>query len=217
MTFQCAILNAQNDQVVTQWNINNFRGVIGARILLLAVPSVILGGTPTGQTIFTTYRDYAVFTRYNRDLHRATLFCGYPDSEIEDIFSGVFHLRVYGKLLLQSWKLSLNLCLFSGAAILLNLTDPVKYRNREQGFVMNLENVEGYPYPATFHWLKDSQGPLLNDSKRAFGYPNLVISTVDVSDSGRYSLTASNYFPGNPPELLGTSTGSFTLDVLCEC
>lgn len=102
---------------------------------------------------------------------------------------------------------------------LLNIPDPVKYRDQERDVMINLENEEypAYPFPATFYWSKDSKGPLQNDSRRTFGYPSLVIGRVKVSDAGRYSLTATNYILSNPPEPLGTSIGRFTLDVLCEC
>lgn len=219
ITIQCSIFD-QLPQLPTQWNIVNFRGVLGAASLLTAVPSVIVGGTPTGTDgLFSTYRDYAVFTNYTSDLHSATVFCGFPFyPDISSLFSGVFHLRVYSTLLWSSRK-CLKIAPFLGTPILLRFTDSVKYRNEEQDFVISLQNAEfpGYPIPTTFHWSQDGRGPLRNDSRREFGYPTLMMSRVDVTDSGRYSLTASNYIPSDPPELLGTSSGSFTLDVLCEC
>lgn len=104
---------------------------------------------------------------------------------------------------------------FLGVPVLLNLTEPVKYRNQERTVMITLEG-SGYPFPSTFQWSKDGEGPLQNDSRRMFGYPNLIIGRVEISDSGRYSLSATNHIPGNPPQLLGTGNGSFTLDVLRE-
>jgi hypothetical protein len=104
----------------------------------------------------------------------------------------------------------------AGAPVLLNLPNPVKYLSQEEGFVMSLEASIVHPYPATVEWFQNGEGPLQNDSRRTFGFPTLTISRVDVSDSGMYILRATNYIPGDPPELLGIGSGSFTLDVLCE-
>jgi hypothetical protein len=82
---------------------------------------------------------------------------------------------------------------------------------------MSLEGNISHPYPTTVEWFHNGEGPLQNDSRRTFGFPTLMISRVNVSDSGTYTLRATNYIPGDSPELLGVSSGSFTLDVLGEC
>jgi hypothetical protein len=102
------------------------------------------------------------------------------------------------------------------APILLDLPDPVKYQDQGHGFEVSLEGSMSWPYPTTIEWFHNGEGPLQNDSRRTFGFPTLTISRVKVSDSGRYTLTATNYIPGFLPELLGVGDGSFTLDILCE-
>ena len=69
--------------------------------------------------------------------------------------------------------------------------DSVRYRNGEIGFVFSMSQTDnlGYPFP-TFEWFQDNNGPLANDSRRTFGYPELTITRVQVSDSGTYSLVA---------------------------
>ncbi len=55
-----------------------------------------------------------------------------------------------------------------------------------------------------------------NNSRLMFGYPSLIINNAMPSDSGVYSLIATNHLLDNPSEVLGTDTGEFNLDVLCK-
>ena len=51
---------------------------------------------------------------------------------------------------------------------------------------------------------------------RLYGYPSIFIGSVLLSDAGLYTLTATNHQQdGLTP--VGTDSGSFSLNVLCEC
>lgn len=70
------------------------------------------------------------------------------------------------------------------------------------------------PYPE-FEWLWNGEVQH-NDSRRTFGYPRLSFSAVNRSDVGNYTLRVTNYFLTGTREVIGSSTGSFVLDVICE-
>ena len=53
-----------------------------------------------------------------------------------------------------------------------------------------------------------------NTTGRVYGYPSVRIESVQPSDAGNYTLTATNYLPGGT--LVGTDSGSVSLDVLCK-
>ena len=74
-----------------------------------------------------------------------------------------------------------------------------------------------HPFPSQFQWTVPPGITAENDTRRMFGYPGLSFSSVKRSDSGVYSLTATNRFLEEPMDVFGTGMGSFTLDVLCEC
>ena len=99
--------------------------------------------------------------------------------------------------------------------MLFNLTEPVTHRSGDS-VVLSLEDesLSAFPYPTTFQWSKDGVA-LQNDSRRQLGYPIFNLSTLEPSDSGTYSLTATNYSPENS-QVIWTGNGQFTLNVLCE-
>ena len=94
--FVCVIFNPDAVQLVTQWNIGNYRGVRLLQDLLTAVGSsnVRLDGTPRDD-FFVTHRELAIFNMYTQDLAGADLYCGISDN----ITAGVFHLGQLGKQL----------------------------------------------------------------------------------------------------------------------
>ena len=51
--------------------------------------------------------------------------------------------------------------------------------------------------------------------QREYDYSSVFINSVQPSDSGSYTLTATNYLPGGVT-LVGSDAGSFSLNVLCE-
>ncbi len=87
------------------------------------------------------------------------------------------------------------------------MTDPVRYIEGT-AVLIKLERFDpANTYPTTFSWTFGSgRQPLRNDSRRRFGYPSLIITNAQRSDSGLYVLEAAND--------VGVGYGSFTLTVL---
>ena len=81
---------------------------------------------------------------------------------------------------------------------------------------INMEgaNVAAFPFPS-FNWMFDNS-PAMNSTAVTFGFPTVTFQIVDSTFSGSYLLFATNYFLDEPTRVLGSSTGGFTLDVLCE-
>ena len=78
------------------------------------------------------------------------------------------------------------------------------------------ESPPAFPFPRIFQWQKNGAFVDANTSMVTFGYPSVVFENVSRSDSGNYSLMATNYLLDNPDEMLGNDSGSFFLDVLCK-
>ena len=98
--------------------------------------------------------------------------------------------------------------------VLDNLTLPIRLIEGKP-VMINIEKVRPYPYPASFLWSKNGFD-LFNNSRVKYGYPSINFSMINRSDSGNYSLIVTNYYIDNPSRALGSSSGSFTLDVLCK-
>ena len=73
-----------------------------------------------------------------------------------------------------------------------------------------------FPFPSQFMWSRQDGVELVNvTDTRVFSYPIIDIGSVLSSDSGLYTLSATNYqLDGVTP--VGSDTASFTLNVLCE-
>ena len=56
---------------------------------------------------------------------------------------------------------------------------------------------------------------VVNTTEKVYGYPSVSIESVQPSDTGSYNLFAVNYLHDSIT-LVGSVTGSFYLDVLCE-
>ena len=98
---------------------------------------------------------------------------------------------------------------------LTTLENPIRYREGEENVSLNLEQSYTFPYPDMFQWSKDGI-VITNNSRRMFGYPSVVISRIIPSDEGTYTLRATNHFIVSPFKEIGTGSGSFTIEVVCE-
>lgn len=87
--------------------------------------------------------------------------------------------------------------------------------------MFNLEQGHSaFPFPSTFTWTHNGLVITQNVTSRSvFGYPSLHLHVIELSDAGNYTLTATNYPLGNSTVVnaVGTSTGHFSLNVLCKC
>ena len=80
---------------------------------------------------------------------------------------------------------------------------------------VNLERGRAaFPFPQ-FVWMKDNIA-LSNATGRSFGYPSFSFNPVARSDSGTYTLSATNFFLEDPFPELGNDTVSFDIDVVCK-
>ena len=71
-----------------------------------------------------------------------------------------------------------------------------------------------FPFPQQFSWTVNGS-PANNNSRVTFGYPSVIFQRFERGDAGTYTLTATNYRLDNNSVVVGTDTGSFTLDVQC--
>lgn len=74
-----------------------------------------------------------------------------------------------------------------------------------------------FPEPSTpdsYTWTKGGQ-PLT--SPGMLTYSSVTFDTITRADSGRYSVTATNYVSGLATgQIIGSDTGSFRLNVICK-
>ena len=77
------------------------------------------------------------------------------------------------------------------------------------------QELAAFPEPTLFSWNKDGQ-PLMADLLST--HSNVTFATVRRSDTGNYTITATNFvLPGSPgTDQVGNDTGSFYLDVICK-
>ena len=74
------------------------------------------------------------------------------------------------------------------------------------------------PFPLdtlSFLWIRDGQ-QLTGGSGLALAYSGVTFAMIERSDSGEYSVSASNYVFGSPSQQIGNDTGRFSLDVICK-
>ena len=69
---------------------------------------------------------------------------------------------------------------------------------------------DAFPFPQQFSWTAN------NNSRVAFSYPSVTFLLFIRGDAGTYNLTATNYRLDNTSVVVGTDTGSFTVDVQCK-
>ena len=54
----------------------------------------------------------------------------------------------------------------------------------------------------------------LGESGLALAFASVTFAKIDRSDSGEYSVSASNYASGSPSQQIGNGTGRFSLDAI---
>ena len=98
-----------------------------------------------------------------------------------------------------------------------NLTDnlPVVVVEGRTNTVSLRQAPDAFPFPQQFSWTVNGS-PASNNSRVTFGYPSVTFQQLERGDAGTYTLTATNYRLDNTSVVVGTDTGSFTLDVQCK-
>ena len=88
----------------------------------------------------------------------------------------------------------------------------------------NSENVlidislDPEPFPLdtlSFSWTRNGQ-PLTGGSGIALTHSSVTFAVIERTDSGEYSVSASNHVIGHPLQQIGNDTGGFSLDVICK-
>ena len=71
-----------------------------------------------------------------------------------------------------------------------------------------------FPEPSDFEWLVGGQP--LKQNGITTTYSSVIFGSVMQSDTGNYTVTATNFILDNATQPVGSDTGSFYLDVLCK-
>ena len=71
-----------------------------------------------------------------------------------------------------------------------------------------------FPEPSDFEWLIGGQS--LRQNGLTTTYSSVTFDSVMRSDSGNYTVNATNFLLDNANEPVGNDMGSFYLDVLCK-
>ena len=77
-----------------------------------------------------------------------------------------------------------------------------------------LLDPESFPKPSLFEWLKEGQP--LRQNGITTTYSSVTFGSVMRSDSGNYTVSATNFVLDNATQPVGSDSGSFSLDVLCK-
>ena len=89
----------------------------------------------------------------------------------------------------------------------------VKLEENNENVPVDLhQQPAAFPAPTSYTWNKDGR-PLTGHE---LTYSNVTFATVRRQDAGNYSVSATSFVLGSTTEVVGTDTGGFTLDVLCE-
>ena len=74
-----------------------------------------------------------------------------------------------------------------------------------------------FPEPSDFEWLiGDQLAPLIRRNGIITSYSSVIFDSLMRSDSGNYTVNATNYLLDNVTQPVGSDTGNFYLDVLCK-
>lgn len=89
----------------------------------------------------------------------------------------------------------------------------VKLEENSENVPIDLrQQPAAFPAPTSFAWNKDGQ-PLTG---HALTYSNVTFAAVTRQDAGNYAVSATNFVSGSTTKVVGTDTGGFSLDVICE-
>jgi hypothetical protein len=77
-----------------------------------------------------------------------------------------------------------------------------------------LQEPTAFPEPSDFEWLIDGQP--LRRSGITTSYSRVTFASVMRSDTGNYTVNATNYLLDNVTEPVGNDRGSFYLNVVCK-
>ena len=105
--------------------------------------------------------------------------------------------------------------LLTDPPVLLDQGEVVRRENEELSLDMrDPDSPPAFPFPSQYMWTR--QNNVVNSMEnRVFNYSSIFIGSVEPSDAGTYTLTATNY-ELDGVTLLGTDSASITLNVLCE-
>ena len=98
--------------------------------------------------------------------------------------------------------------------MLLDQGEVVRRENEELSLDMrDPDSPQAFPFPSLVEWTRDG-GEVVSSSEN-INYSSIFIGSVEPSDAGQYTLTATNY-QLDGVTLVGSDSASLTLNVLCE-
>ena len=77
-----------------------------------------------------------------------------------------------------------------------------------------LRESAAFPEPSNFEWLKGGQP--LGQNRITTSYSSIIFASVMRSDTGNYTVTATNFLLDKATQPIGSDMGSFSLDVICK-
>ena len=89
----------------------------------------------------------------------------------------------------------------------------VKLEENKVNVTIDIRQHSAFPEPTNVIWIKNGQPSLRSGLTTT--YSNVTFDSVMRSDAGNYAVTATNFWLDDSNRVLGTGTGSFSLDVLC--
>lgn len=232
ITFNCDVY--ENVQVSTLWSYR--LPSASARIIVNPDDHLefVINGTVRENPIpFPTFRNRLTVVNMTSRLDGAQLFCGHARQGFNEL--AMWTLRVYREshchaltsILIHTCPVHFYttfwLCTCTctppthSGPPLLSGGQLVKVAEGDAVGV-DIEDVpEAYPTPtpSTYQWRRLGEG-VMSDSRVTYSYADVLFSSVQRTDSGPYTLTATNHRLDSGA-VIGTDTGNFTLDVLCEC
>ena len=101
--------------------------------------------------------------------------------------------------------------------MLLDQGEVVRRENEELSLNMrDPDSPPAFPFPSLVEWTRDGGEVVSSSENRVFNYSSIFIGSVEPSDAGQYTLTATNYQLDDGGTLVGSDSASLTLNVLCE-
>ena len=100
--------------------------------------------------------------------------------------------------------------------MLLDQGEVVRRENEELSLDMrDPDSPPAFPFPSLVEWTRDGGEVVSSSENRVFNYSSIFIVSVEPSDAGQYTLTATNY-QLDGVTLIDCDSASLTLNVLCE-